>query len=92
VRGCPLHNAAVESAGTLPEASAAVERHKREFTALLIETAAEAGAHQPEVLGRRLAVLFEGARALSTSLNDMCPLDDAEELARTLIDGAAAPA
>ncbi len=92
VRGCPLHNTAVESAGTLPEASAVVERHKREFTARLIDTAAEAGARRPEALGRQLAVLFEGARALSTSLNDMRPFQDAEELAKTLIEGAAEPA
>lgn len=88
VRGCPLHNAAVESAGTLSEASAAVERHKRELIARLIDTAAEAGAHQPEALGWQLAVLFEGARALSTSLNDMRPFDEAEELAQTLIRSA----
>ncbi|MGW4489862.1 hypothetical protein ACWEOE_39275 [Amycolatopsis sp. NPDC004368] len=48
VRGCLMHNAAVESAGTLPEASAAVERHKREFAARLVETAAEAGAPGPK--------------------------------------------
>jgi AcrR family transcriptional regulator len=88
VRGCPLHNAAVEAAGTMPEAAALVERHKREFTARLIETAAEAGAHEPETLGRQLAVLFEGARALSTSLNDTLPFHDARELAETLINQA----
>ncbi|MGW2032993.1 TetR/AcrR family transcriptional regulator [Streptomyces sp. NPDC001356] len=88
VRGCPLHNAAVEAAGTMPEAAALVERHKREFTERLIKTAAEAGAHEPETLGRRLAVLFEGANALSTSLNDTLPYQDARELARTLIDQA----
>ncbi|QUQ64223.1 TetR/AcrR family transcriptional regulator [Kutzneria sp. CA-103260] len=88
VRGCPLHNAAVEAAGSLPEAAAVVERHKREFTARVIETAAEAGANEPDTLGRQLVVLFEGARALSTSLNDVQPLQDAEELATTLIDQA----
>ncbi|MGW4597713.1 helix-turn-helix transcriptional regulator [Streptomyces argyrophyllae] len=88
VRGCPLHNAAVEAAGTMPEAAALVERHKREFTERLVKTAAEAGAHEPETLGRRLAVLFEGANALSTSLNDTLPYQDARELARTLIDQA----
>ncbi|GAS87473.1 TetR/AcrR family transcriptional regulator [Mycolicibacterium brisbanense] len=91
VRGCPLHNAAVESAGTLPEASAAVERHKREFIARLVETAAEAGASQPETLGRQLAVLFEGARALATSLNDLRPFEDAKELAIALIQRATEP-
>jgi hypothetical protein len=88
VRGCPLHNAAVEAAGTMPEAAALVERHKGEFTERLIKTAAEAGAHEPETLGRQLAVLFEGANALSTSLNDTLPYQDARELARTLIDQA----
>ncbi|MER6064541.1 TetR/AcrR family transcriptional regulator [Streptomyces sp. NPDC001792] len=88
VRGCPLHNTAVETAGTMPEAAALVERHKREFTARLIKTAAEAGARDPETLGRQLAVLFEGARALSTSLNDRHPYQDARELAETLINHA----
>jgi AcrR family transcriptional regulator len=92
VRGCPLHNAAVETAGTMPEAAALVERHKRELTARLVETSAAAGAHEPEALGRQLALLFEGARALSTSLNDTRPFQDARELARTLIDGATRPA
>jgi AcrR family transcriptional regulator len=92
VRGCPLHNTAVEAAGTMPEAAAVVERHKRDLAARLIKTAAEAGAREPEVLGRRLAVLFEGARALSTSLNDARPFEDAQELAQALIDAAAGPA
>jgi AcrR family transcriptional regulator len=88
VRGCPLHNAAVEAAGTMPEAAALVERHKREFTARLIKTSAEAGAQEPETLGRQLAVLFEGARALSTSLNNTQPFQDVRELATTLINQA----
>ncbi|MGP4016250.1 TetR/AcrR family transcriptional regulator [Saccharopolyspora sp. 5N708] len=91
VRGCPLHNTAVEAAGTMPEAAALVERHKREFIARLIKTAAEAGAYEPETLGRQLAVLFEGARALSTSLNDTPPFQDARELAKTLINQATGP-
>jgi AcrR family transcriptional regulator len=91
VRGCPLHNAAVEAAGTMPEAAALVERHKREFAARLIKTTAEAGAPEPEALGRQLAVLFEGARALSTSLNDPRPFQDARELATALINQATGP-
>lgn len=92
LRGCPLHNTAVEAAGTMPEAAALVERHKREFIARLIETAAEAGAHEPETLGRHLSVLYEGARALSTSLNDPKPFQDARELAQALISQATTPA
>lgn len=88
VRGCPFHNTAVEAAGTMSEASAFVERHKRELTNRLIETAAAAGAREPEALGRRLALLFEGARALATSLNDDHPFADARQLASALIDAA----
>ncbi|HEY2242001.1 MAG TPA: helix-turn-helix domain-containing protein [Streptosporangiaceae bacterium] len=87
-RGCPYHNAAVETAGALPEVQAEVVRHKQEFAARLIETARAAGARDPEGLGRQLAVLFEGAKALSTSLNDGCPADDARQAAITLIDAA----
>lgn len=50
------------------------------------------GRARPEVLGRQLAVLFEGARALATSLNDMGPFEDAEKLAKALIEGGARPA
>ncbi|MFI5709384.1 TetR/AcrR family transcriptional regulator [Kribbella sp. NPDC051620] len=91
VRGCPLHNVAVEAAGTMPEATALVRRHKRELAESLIATSAEAGAREPEILGRQLAVLFEGARALATSLNDTRPLSDAQALAETLLDRAAQP-
>ncbi|NUR97292.1 MAG: helix-turn-helix transcriptional regulator [Kribbellaceae bacterium] len=87
-RGCPFHNTAVEAAGVMPEAAALVERHKRELAANLIATAEAAGADDPERLGRRLAVLFEGARALATSLNDARPFEDARDLAVTLINDA----
>lgn len=88
VRGCPFHNTAVEAAGVMPDAAALVARHKRELTANLIATAQAAGADDPEGLGRRLAVLFEGARALATSLNDARPFQDARDLAVTLINDA----
>src|SRR6266851_4827398 len=86
IRGCPFHNAAVETAGTLPEVEQAVIRHKQAFTQRLIDTAREAGAADPESLGRQLAVLFEGARALTTSLNDAAPIRDARTAAAALID------
>src|ERR1700761_7135552 len=63
IRGCPFHTAAVETAGALPEVQAEVVRHKQEFTARLIDTARQAGARDPESLGRQLAVLFEGLKA-----------------------------
>ncbi|OHV37801.1 TetR family transcriptional regulator [Parafrankia colletiae] len=88
VRGCPFHNAAVETAGTLPAVEQAVIRHKEAFTDLLTDTARAAGAVDPPALGRQLAVLFEGATALATSLNDLAPLADARAAATILIDAA----
>ena len=88
LRGCPFHNAAVETAGGLPAVQAAVVRHKHEFTRRLIEAAAEAGAADPQALGRQLAVLYEGAAALATSLNDASPVRDARAAATALIDAA----
>ncbi|MYV53759.1 TetR/AcrR family transcriptional regulator [Streptomyces sp. SID3212] len=92
LRGCPFHNAAVETAGTLPAVRAAAIHHKERFTQRLTDTAREAGAEDPETLARQLAVLFEGARALTTSVDNTSPLADGRALAATLIDAAIARA
>jgi AcrR family transcriptional regulator len=90
VRGCPFHNAAVESAGTLPSADQIVRSHKQEFTRRLVAAARQAGAADPHLLGHQLAVLFEGATAMATSLNDAAPVVHARAAAATLIDAALA--
>ena len=73
----------------MPGVEDIVHEHKLDFTARLIQTATEAGARDPYQLGNQLAVLFEGARALATSLNDTSPLLHARSAAETLIDAAA---
>jgi AcrR family transcriptional regulator len=88
LRGCPFHNAAVEAADAMPGVEDIVQAHKLDFTARLIHTATEAGARDPYRLGNQLAVLFEGALALATSLNDTSPLLHARSAAETLIDAA----
>ena len=88
LRGCPFHNAAVEAADAMPGVEDIVHAHKLDFTARLIHTATEAGARDPYRLGNQLAVLFEGATALATSLNDTSPLLHARSAAETLIDAA----
>ena len=82
----------VEAAGAMPEVAELVQQHKQAFTHRLTRLAAEAGAPDPETLARRLALLFDGARALSTSLNDTQPFRDAHDLAKMLIDQAVTPA
>jgi AcrR family transcriptional regulator len=88
MRGCPFHNAAVESAGSLRSTDAIVRAHKQRFIRRLIAVAQEAGAADPHSLGQQLAVLFEGATAMATSLNDTAPVVHARAAAATLIDAS----
>lgn len=88
MRGCPFHNAAVEAGKTMPEVHSIVHEHKRNYIDGVAELARQAGAADPQLLGNQLAVLYEGAAALSTSLNDASPWAHAQAAARTLIDHA----
>uniref|UniRef100_UPI000849DD0B TetR/AcrR family transcriptional regulator n=1 Tax=Actinacidiphila rubida TaxID=310780 RepID=UPI000849DD0B len=81
-RGCPLHNAAVEAAGQMPDIRALVQGNKEGIIRQLTDIAAQAGAADPERLGRQLAVLLEGATAMSTSLDSSRPRQDALDAAR----------
>ena len=87
-RGCPFHNAAVEAADHMPGVHDVVHKHKLQFIARLTDVAAEAGAEDPYRLGHQLAVLFEGATSLATSLNDTAALLHARSAAEVLIDSA----
>src|ERR1700739_2074360 len=90
-RGCPFHNAAVEAADDMPGVHDVVHEHKLQFIARLTEVAGEAGARDPYQLGHQLAVLFEGATSLATSLNDTAALLHARFAAEVLIDSAVRP-
>jgi len=87
-RGCPFHNAAVELAGPAHPGTAVIHAHKQAFLRQLADTARQGKAHDPETLGRQLAVLFEGATALATSIDDVAPFDDARPVAAALIEQA----
>lgn len=88
MRGCPFHNAAVEAAPAMPEVHDIVDEHKRNYINGLTELARQAGAANPTLLGNQLAVLYEGAAALATSLDDPAPWAHARKAAKTLIDQA----
>lgn len=90
-RGCPFHNAAVESAGAWARLDDIIRAHKRRFAERLIATAEELGASDPYLLGNQLMVLFEGATALATTLNDTAPLLHARSAAAQLVDEAIRP-
>jgi len=90
LRGCPFHNAAVETAGLMPGVQEIVRTSKRSFIDGLTELANQAGAADPQLLGNELSVLYEGAAALATSLEDLSPWTHARAAAETLIDQALA--
>ena len=90
-RGCPFHNAAVEAADEMPGVHDIVHEHKLQFIARLTDAAAEARAADPYQLGHQLAVLFEGALALATSLNDTAAMIHARSAAEIVIDAAVRP-
>ena len=90
LRGCPFHNAAVETAGSMPGVQEIVRTSKRSFIGGLTELANQAGAADPQLLGNELSVLYEGAAALATSLEDLSPWTHARAAAETLIDQALA--
>jgi AcrR family transcriptional regulator len=85
MRGCPFHNAAVEAADAMPGVEHIVHLHKRDYVEGLTHLAREAGAADPEMLGNQVALLYEGASALSTSLNDPAPWARARAAAEALI-------
>jgi AcrR family transcriptional regulator len=62
-RGCPFVNAAVELADPDHPAHRFAAAHKRRFAERLADLARDAGARQPERVGRRLALLYDGAAA-----------------------------
>jgi AcrR family transcriptional regulator len=88
MRGCPFHNAAVEAAEDMPEVHDIVHEHKQNYINGLVKLARQAGATNPKLLGNQLAVLYEGAAALSTSLDAPAPWTHARKAAQTLIDQA----
>lgn len=88
MRGCPFHNAAVEAADAMPEVQDIVHAHKQAYVDGLAKLARQAGAANPKLLANQLAVLHEGAAALSTSLADRAPWANAKKAAQTLLDQA----
>jgi AcrR family transcriptional regulator len=90
MRGCPFHNAAVEAAEAMPEIQDIVHEHKRNYIRGLTKLARQAGAANPTLLGNQLALLYEGAAALSTSLDDPVCWTHARKAATTLLDQAGA--
>ena len=76
----------------MPGVQDIVRTSKLGFADWLTELAEQAGAADPRQLGNQLAVLYEGAGALATSLDDPAPWARAKKAAEVLIDHAAVTA
>jgi AcrR family transcriptional regulator len=92
LRGCPFLNAAVEVPDPEHPVHRLVAAYKTEFARRLAVLARLAGARDPEELGERLALLYDGAVARSTALNRTGPGAHARAIATVLIDAATADA
>lgn len=73
----------------MPGVEHIVHMHKRDYVDGLTQLAWEAGAADPEMLGEQIALLYEGASGLSTSLNDPALWARARAAAEAVIDQAA---
>jgi len=88
LRGCPFHNAAVEAASVMPEVASYVHVQKKAFAEAIIDLCEEYGVSDSDRLGHQIALLYEGAAALSTSLDDVEPWACARATVEMLLDRA----
>ena len=87
-RGCPFVAAAIEFPDPGHPVHRLVTAHKRRFADQLIALAADAGARPSEPVGRRLALLYDGAAAQLVALDAPEPAADAFALAAGVLDSA----
>lgn len=88
LRGCPFVNAAVELSDPNHPGRQVATAYKREFTDRLTALAREAGARGSERVGRRLALLYDGAAAQVTLYDDPEPAAEAQALAAAVLQTA----
>ena len=88
MRGCPYVNAAVELPDPGHPARRLVKQHKRRFAERLQDLAREAGAHDPERVGRRLALLYDGAAAQAVVDDNADGVVEAHAMAASILDDA----
>jgi AcrR family transcriptional regulator len=88
LRGCPFLNAAVELADPGHPGHRAAAEHKREFAQQLADLAREAGAHDADRVGRRLALLYDGAAAQTVIFDSGDPAAEAHAMAAGILDEA----
>jgi AcrR family transcriptional regulator len=84
-RGCGFVNAYAELSSRSPAATAVVRREKQWVRDLFTRLLVEGGVPDAEALGRRLALVHEGAIVESTAGGSAAALDDARAVVRSLL-------
>jgi AcrR family transcriptional regulator len=90
MRGCPYINAAVELPDPKHPAHRLATEHKRRFIERLEDLAREAGARDADRVGRRLALLYDGAAAQAVVDDGADGVAAAHAMAASLLDDAIA--
>jgi AcrR family transcriptional regulator len=85
LRGCPFLNTGAELCDPQHPARLVARDRKQAFVDLLIAVAAEAGVADPDQVGHALALLSDGVRAQSATLNSADPFRYARVLAEQLV-------
>jgi AcrR family transcriptional regulator len=87
-RGCAFASASAESPGELVEQASG--EYRRWVRALLTDLAREAGVRAPEILGRKLHMIYDGASLSARTDRDPAVAAAARSAAETLLDAALA--
>lgn len=91
-RGCAIVNAATQSAAPHAGARQVAPEHLTRLRDLLTALAADAGVDDPELAGRQLLILLEGATVVAALTGSADAAIDAGALARALLPGWATQA
>ncbi|MEO8550974.1 MAG: TetR/AcrR family transcriptional regulator [Kofleriaceae bacterium] len=89
-RGCAFINASAEGPRGETKVSQVCNNSRGWLRGLLIELAREAGAHDPELLGRQLVMLYDGAAVAASMERDPDAAERAKAMASTLLDAQTA--
>jgi AcrR family transcriptional regulator len=90
-RGCAIVNAATQNPAPRSSARRIAPNHLGRLRDLLATLAADAGAEDPQLAGRQLLILIEGATLVAAVTGDADAATDARELARTVLSSAPTP-
>jgi len=88
LRGCPFVNAGVELTDTAHPGHRYAAEYKRQFAERLAGLARLAGARDPERVGQRLALLYDGAAADIALHDSPAPASEARAMAAAILRSA----